>query len=96
MRLRVANLRRATKPLREVNRIANTYLAGIDLIGPNLEGRQLRLSVDRGKGTIHRVVTCTNANATDPRLVESSVKDLPPAAEIDFAVRMKIVRVPGS
>ena len=62
------------------------------MIGPNFEVRQLRLPVDRGKRTIHRVVTCANANATDPRLVESSVKDLPPAAEIDFAVCMKIVR----
>ena len=34
-----------------------TYLAGIHLIGPNFEVRQLRLPVDRGKRTIHRVVT---------------------------------------
>ena len=86
------NLRRTTKPLGEINGITYAYLAGIDLIRPNFEVRQLCLPIDRGKGTVHSVVTRADANATDPWLVKSSVKDLPSAAEIDFAVSMKIVR----
>ena len=80
------------KPPREINRITDTYLAGINLIGPNLEVREVCLPVDRSKGTVYSVVTRADANATDPWLVKSSVKDLPSAAEIDFAVSVKILR----
>jgi len=86
------NLRRTTKPLREINGITYAYLAGIDLIRPNFEVRKLCLPIDRGKGTVYSVVTRADANATDPWLVKAGVKDLPSAAEIDFAVSMKIVR----
>jgi hypothetical protein len=48
------NLRRTTKPLGEINGITYAYLAGIDLIRPNVEVRQLCLPIDRGKGTVHR------------------------------------------
>ena len=85
-------MRRTAKPLGEINRITYAYIAGVDLIRPNFEVRELRLPIDGGKGAVHRVVTGADADATDPWLVKSGVKDLPSAAEIDFAVGMKIVR----
>ena len=50
------------------------------------------LPVDRSKGTVYSVVTRADADATDPWLIKSGVKDLPSAAEINFAVSVKILR----
>lgn len=53
------------------------------------------MAVDCGKGAIHSVIAGANAYATDPWLVESGIKDLPSAAEIDFTIRMKILGCAG-
>jgi len=52
---------RTIKPFGEINRVAHCYLAGIDLVGPDLEMREVGLAVDRCESPIHRIRADTQA-----------------------------------
>ena len=65
------------------------------MIRPNFKFRKSGLTIDRCKSAVYCIITRGDANAADARLSKSSVKDLPPATEINFAVGVKILRCAG-
>src|SRR5208282_5577600 len=81
--------------LRQINRIAYSDLARIDLVGPYLELSQARRSIHSRKGAFDRVQPLRDLYSAYPGFIVARIEDMPLAAQIHFAVGVKIHRRSG-
>ena len=78
--------------LGEVDRVAQFYFRGIDLVVPDIEPTQSRGAVECGEGAFHGIESAGDVNASDAGDVEAGVVGVPAMAEIDLKVGVKIHR----